>query len=149
MTYTYKTDGVNGSLGVMAVRVAVGLPIGLVAGFVGNILNSIVVPSPVAGDNVAFLVRVFVLGFAASTGGMVAWFNLLDSKIGGVVVWVIGGLGGLIGGLVGYYVGDAFIDHPDVYILNQRLTQVVIFGAAAGSNVFSVVFSIVSARSRG
>ena len=148
MTYTYKKDGVSGSFGLMAVRVAVALPIALVAGFVGNILNGMLVPSPVAGDNVAFIVRLAVLGFAASAGAMVAWFNLLDSKSGGVLVWVIGGVGGLVGGLVGYYIGDTFIDHPDVYILNQRLTQVVIMGAAVGANVFMVTLSIYSARSK-
>jgi hypothetical protein len=147
MDYEYKSDGVNSSLGVLATRVAVGVPIALVAGFVGNMFNGMVIPSPTAGDDLAFFVRVLVIGFAASTGGMVAWFNLYESKSGGALVWAVGGVGGLIGAVVGYYTGAAFIDHPDVYILNQQLTQVVIIGSAIGASVSAVALSLFSARS--
>ena len=147
MDYEYKSDGVNRSIGVLAVRVAVGLPIALVAGFVGNMINGMLIPSPGAGDELVFIVRTLVIGFAASTGGMVAWFNLYESRSGAALVWALGGVGGLIGAVIGYYVGDTYIKNHDVYILNQQLAQVVIIGSAIGSSVFAVVLSVVSSRS--
>jgi hypothetical protein len=78
---------------------------------------------------------------------MVAWFNLYESRSGAALVWALGGVGGLIGAVIGYYVGHTYIEHHDVYILNQQLTQVVIIGSAIGSSVFAVVLSVVSSRS--
>jgi hypothetical protein len=144
--YKYKSDGVNSSLGVLAIRLAVGVPIALVVGFVGNMINGIVVPSPTAGDDLAFFVRTAIIGFAAASGGMIAWFNVFESKSGATFAWFTAGIGGLIGAVVAYFIGDAYIRHPDVYILNQQLTQVVIMGAAIGSNTFSAVLSAVYAR---
>jgi hypothetical protein len=146
--YSYKRDDVNSSFGILAIRLAVGVPISLVAGFVGNIFNGIIVPSPAAGDDLAFLFRMAVLGVAASTGGMVSWFNAFESKSGAFGIWAVGAIGGLIGAVVAYFVGDQYIVHPDVYILNQQLIQTVIFGAALGSNAFAAGLSwIVSRRS--
>ncbi|HIF71642.1 MAG TPA: hypothetical protein EYQ61_03670 [Dehalococcoidia bacterium] len=147
MDYKYKSDNVNASVGVLVIRLMVGVPIALVAGFVGNMFNGIIIPSPAAGDDLAFFVRVLVIGFASSAGGMIAWFNVFGSKSGASLIWVVGGIGGLLGAVVGYYVGDAFIKNHDVYILNQQLTQVVIMGAAIGASVFAVVLSVIYGRS--
>lgn len=144
--FEYRRDAVNSSFGILAIRMAVGVPIALVAGFVGNIFNGIIVPSPVAGDDLSFVVRMFVLGVAASTGGMVAWFNAFESKSGGVGIWGVGVIGGLVGGIIAYIVGREFIDHPDLYILNQQLTQTVIIGTAIGSNLFAAALSVYGTR---
>jgi hypothetical protein len=146
MTFKYRDDSVNSSLGVLAIRVAVGLPISLVVGFIGNIFNGIVVPSPAAGDELAFLIRTFVIGFAASTGGMVAWFNVFESKSGASLVWFTAGIGGLIGAVIAYFIGDSFIANNDLYIMNQQLTQTVIMGSAIGATAFAAILSLVSAR---
>ncbi len=144
--YKYKSDGVNSSIGILIVRLLVGTPISLVAGFVGNIFNGIIVPSPTAGDELAFLARVAVLGYAASAGGMIAWFNALESKTGTFVIWFIAGIGGLTGATIAYFIGSVYIEHVDVYILNQQLTQVVIMGAAIGSNVVASIVAVLSTR---
>ena len=57
--------------------------------------------------------------------------------------------GGLVGAVIAYFVGGHYIDHPDVYILNQQLTQTVIFGAAIGSNVFAAGLSLYDASRSG
>ncbi|MDG0868105.1 hypothetical protein [Candidatus Lucifugimonas marina] len=145
-SFEYRKDDVNSSFGILAIRLAVGVPLAIVVAFIGNIFNGIMVPSPAAGDDFAFIFRMMVLGVSASTGGMVAWFNAFESKFGGVGLWAFGGFGGLIGGIIAYFVGGHFIDHPDLYILNQQLTQTVIFGAAIGSNVFAVAFSLYGSK---
>jgi len=144
--FEYKPDDINSSLGVLAIRLVVGLMIGLVAGYVGNMINGLVVPSPGAGDDIAFLVRMTVIGSVAAGGGMVAWFNAFDSKSGAASIWVVSAVGGLIGAVVGYFIGSSYIDHPDVYILNQRLTQVVILGSALGANAFAAIFTLLPVR---
>ena len=58
--FSYRSDNVNSSIGALVIRLLVGVPIALVAGFAGNVVNGIVVPSPAAGDDVAFLVRMAV-----------------------------------------------------------------------------------------
>ena len=146
LNFEYRNDDVNSSLGILGIRLAVGIPISMVAGFVGNIINGIFVPSPIAGDEVAFLARMLVLGIAASTGGMVAWFNALESKSWAMGIWIIAAIGGLISAVLAYYFGSTYIDHPDVYILNQRLTQTIIIGAAIGSNVCAAGVSIIRSR---
>ena len=146
LNFKYRKDDVNSSLGILGIRLAVGTPISMVAGFVGNIINGLFIPSPAAGDEFAFAARMFVLSIAASTGGMVAWFNALESKSGAAAIWILAAIGGLIGAVVAYYVGSTYIDHPDVYILNQRLTQTIMLGAAIGSNVFAAVVSIARSR---
>ena len=85
--YEYKPDSANRSLRILLVRNVVGFPIALVVGFVGNIVNGLVVPSVAVGDFSAFAVRMLVIGAACSTGGMVAWFNMFESKRGGFLVW--------------------------------------------------------------
>ncbi|MCH7982513.1 MAG: hypothetical protein IIC28_00925 [Chloroflexi bacterium] len=144
--FLYKTGTSEASAAILAVRIIVGLPIGLVAGFVGNIFNSIAVPSPVPGDISAFLARMAVIGAFAATGAMIAWFNLFESKRGALLVWSVAVVGGVLGALAAYYIGDRYIDHPDVYILNQRLSQAVLFGAALGANVMSTVLAIATSR---
>ena len=145
-SYEYKTDGVNSSLGVLVIRIMVGLPIGIVAGFIGNLSNGLLVPSPAAGDNVAFIIRMLVIGSATAAGGMVAWFNVYESKSGATRLWAVASIGGTVGAIIAYFIGDAYITPPDVYILNQRLVQVVILGAGIGANVLAVIMSVVSAR---
>ncbi len=144
--YKYKSGTTEGLGAILAVRLVVGLPIGMAAGFIGNIVNSIVVPSPVAGDISAFLARVAIIGIFASTGGMVAWFNLFESKRGAVLVWVVAALGGFGGAIAAYYVGDSVIENHDVYILNQRLTQTVILGAALGANALASLLALTASR---
>ena len=114
----YKTSTVDSSSAILAMRVVVGPPIAPVAAFIGNIFNGIVVPSPVAGDVSAFLARIAVIGIFASTGALIGWFNLFESKRGAAVVWSVAVVGGFGGALAAYYIGDRYIDHPDVYILN-------------------------------
>ena len=144
--FSYRSDNVNSSIGALVIRLLVGVPIALVAGFAGNVVNGIVVPSPAAGDDVAFLVRMAVLGFAASTGGMIACFNSLESKLGAFLIWFISGIGGMLGAVSAYFIGDGYIDHPDVYILGQQLTQVVLFGGALVSNIAAGIISLASTR---
>lgn len=153
--YEYKSDSANGSLRILAVRNIVGLPIALVAGFAGNIINGLIVPSVAVGDLPAFLVRMFVIGAAASTGGMVAWFNLFESKRGGLFVWTVGTIGGFLGGVIAYQVGAGIVDNPDLVLsgkilgywtLNQRLVQVVILGSGLGSCIFVSILAVVSKR---
>ena len=144
--FLYKTSIVETSRAILGVRVLVGLPIAAVAAFIGSMFNGIFVPSPVAGDVLAFTVRMAVIGIFASTGGLIAWFNLFESKRGAVLVWIVAAAGGLLGALAGYYIGDRYIDHPDVYILNQRLSQAVLFGAALGANAMATLLAIAAAR---
>ena len=60
-------------------------------------------PSPVAGAELALTTRMTVIGIAASSGGMIAWFNLFESKNGGALVWIIGCIGGVAGAAVAYF----------------------------------------------
>lgn len=145
-SFLYKTSTVEASGAILAVRIVVGLPIGVVAAFIGNIFNSIAVPSPVAGDASAFLARMAVIGIFAATGGLIGWFNLFESKRGAVFVWSVSAAGGLLGALAAYYIGVRVIDHPDVYILNQRLSQAILFGAAVGANFMATLLAIVTSR---
>ena len=125
------------SLSVLAVRLLVGMVLGLMGAFIGTILNSLIVPSPAAGDEMAFTVRLLVLGFATAIGGLLAWFNLTESLAGTALTVIATGLSGAAGALIAYLVGRAVIDHPDLFILNQRLSQVVILGAVLGANSFA------------
>lgn len=142
----YKSGTAETSIAILVVRVVVGMPVGLVAGFVGNIFNSVVVPSPVAGDVSAFVARMVVIGMFTATGGMLAWFNLFESKRGALLVWSISGVGAVLGALAAYYIGTRVIDHPDVYILSLRLSQAVLLGAALGSNAAAALLAIVASR---
>lgn len=144
--YKYKSGTTEGLGAILAVRLVVGLPIGLAAGFIGNIVNGIVVPSPVAGDISAFLARMAVIGIFASTGGMIAWFNLFGSKRGAGLVWSVAAVGGLLGALAAYYIGDSVIENHDIYILSQRLSQAVLLGAALGANTAATLLAIVASR---
>ena len=153
--YEYKPDSANRSLRILLVRNVVGFPIALVAGFVGNIVNGLVVPSAAVGDFSAFSARMFVIGAACSTGGMIAWFNLFESKRGGLLVWIVGTLGGFLGGLIAFQVGSGIVDNPDLVLsgkilgywtLSQRLVQVVILGAGVGSCLFVSVLSLFTNR---
>ena len=153
--YEFRSDSANSSLRILAVRNIVGFPIALVMGFVGNIVNGLVVPSAAVGDMPAFMARMFVIGAAASTGGMVAWFNIFESRRGGFLVWFIGTLGGFLGGIIAYQVGSGIVDNPDLVLsgkilgywtLSQRLVQVVILGAGVGSCLFVSVLSLFSNR---
>ena len=153
--YEYKPDSANRSLRILLVRNVVGFPIALVVGFVGNIVNGLVVPSTAVSDFSAFAVRMFVIGAACSTGGMIAWFNMFESKRGGLLVWSVGTLGGFLGGLIAFQVGSGIVDNPDLVLsgkilgywtLSQRLVQVVILGAGVGSCLFVSVLSLFSSR---
>ena len=153
--YEYKPDSANRSLRILLVRNVVGFPIALVVGFVGNIVNGLVVPSAAVGEFSAFAVRMFVIGAACSTGGMIAWFNLFETKRGGLLVWSVGMLGGFLGGLIAFQVGSGIVDNPDLVLsgkilgywtLSQRLVQVVILGAGVGSCLFASVLSLFSNR---
>ena len=153
--YEYKPDSANRSLRILLVRNVVGFPIALVVGFVGNIVNGLVVPSAAVGEFSAFAVRMFVIGAACSTGGMVAWFNMFESKRGGFLVWSVGTLGGFLGGLIAFQLGSGIVDNPDLVLsgkilgywtLSQRLVQVVILGAGVGSCLFVSVLSLFSNR---
>ncbi len=153
--YEFRSDSANSSLRILAVRNIVGFPIALVMGFVGNIVNGLVVPSTAVGDMSAFMVRMFVIGAAVSTGGMIAWFNLFESKRGGLFVWIIGTLGGFLGGIIAYQVGSGIVDNPDLVLsgkilgywtLSQRLVQVVILGAGVGTCFFVSVLALFSKR---
>ena len=153
--YEYKPDSANRSLRILLVRNVVGFPIALVVGFVGNIVNGLVVPSTAVSDFSAFAVRMFVIGAACSTGGMIAWFNMFESKRGGLLVWSVGTLGGFLGGLIAFQVGSGIVDNPDLVLsgkilgywtLSQRLVQVVILGAGVGSCLFVSVLSLFSNR---
>ncbi len=153
--YKYKSDSANSSLRILLVRNIVGFPIALVMGFVGNVVNGLVVPSAAAGDFLAFAVRMFVIGAACSTGGMIAWFNLFESRRGGLLVWSFGTLGGFLGGLIAFQVGSGIVDNPDIVLsgkvlgywtLSQRLVQVVILGAGLGTCLFVSALSRFSNR---
>ena len=153
--YEYKSDSANSSLRILLVRNIVGFPIALVVGFVGNIVNGLVVPSTALGDFSAFAVRIFVIGAACSTGGMIAWFNMFESRRGGLLVWVVGTVGGFLGCLTAFQLGSGVVDNPDIVLsgkvlgywtLSQRLVQVVILGAGVGSCLFVSVLSLFSHR---
>ena len=153
--YEYKSDSANSSLRILLVRNVVGFPIALVMGFVGNIVNGLVVPSTGVSDFPAFAVRMLVIGAACSTGGMIAWFNMFESRRGGLLVWVVGTLGGFLGGLTAFQLGSGIVDNPDIVLsgqvlgywtLSQRLVQVVILGAGVGSCLFVSVLSLFSNR---
>ena len=153
--YEYKPDSANRSLRILLVRNVVGFPIALVVGFVGNIVNGLVVPSATEGDFSAFSARMFVIGAACSTGGMIAWFNLFESKRGGMLVWSVGTLGGFLGGLIAFQLGSGIVDNPDLVLsgkilgywtLSQRLVQVVILGAGVGTCFFVSVLALFSKR---
>ena len=153
--YEYKPDSANRSLRILLVRNVVGFPIALVVGFAGNIVNGLVVPSAAVGEFSAFAVRMFVIGAACSTGGMIAWFNLFESKRGGLLVWSVGTLGGFLGGLIAFQLGSGIVDNPDLVLsgkilgywtLSQRLVQVVILGAGVGTCFFVSVLALFSKR---
>ena len=153
--YEYKPDSANRSLRILLVRNVVGFPIALVVGFAGNIVNGLVVPSAAVGEFSAFAVRMFVIGAACSTGGMIAWFNLFETKRGGLLVWSVGMLGGFLGGLIAFQVGSGIVDNPDLVLsgkilgywtLSQRLVQVVILGAGVGTCLFVSLLSLFSNR---
>ena len=153
--YEYKSDSSNTSLRILLVRNVVGFPIALVMGFVGNIANGLVVPATGVSDFSSFAVRMFVIGAACSTGGMIAWFNMFESRRGGLLVWVVGTLGGFLGGLTAFQLGSGIVDNPDIVLsgkvlgywtLRQRLVQVVILGAGVGSCLFVSVLSLFSNR---
>lgn len=131
----FRTNTSRDLIGIVVIRILVGAPLGLVGGFIGNIFNGIIVPSPAAGDFGAFFTRMVVFGIGASLGSLMSWFNLFESRRGVAIVILVGALGGLIGSIAAYHVGSRFLDHPDVYILSQRLTQTVILGSALGANV--------------
>ena len=144
--YEYTTDRANRLTGVLTVRIIVGLPLALVAAYFGNIFNGVFVPSPVDGAELALTTRMTVIGIAASSGGMIAWFNLFESKNGGALVWIIGCIGGVAGAAVAYFIGEGLIDHPDAYILGKNISRVVLLGAAVGSHLAGTVLALVASR---
>ncbi|MQF63940.1 hypothetical protein FIM03_01395 [SAR202 cluster bacterium AD-802-L14_MRT_200m] len=153
--YEYRSDSANSSLRILLVRNIVGFPIALVMGFAGSIVNGLVVPSAAAGDFSAFAVRMFVIGAACSTGAMIAWFNMFESRRGGLLVWSVGTLGGFLGGIIAFQVGSGIVDNPDIVLsgkvlgywtLSQRLIQVVILGAGLGTCLFVSTLSLFSNR---
>ncbi|NQW18364.1 MAG: hypothetical protein HQ478_12850 [Chloroflexi bacterium] len=136
------------SLSVLLVRIVVGVILGLVGAFIGMLFNGLVVPSPAAGDELAFFVRMLVLGFGAAGGALLAWFSLTETRVGTALTVLAAALSGTVGALIAYFIGDAVLDHPDLYILNQRLTQVVIFGAVLGANASNSALGMYKFRGR-
>lgn len=145
-SFLYKTGTTESSGAILAVRIVVGLPIGLLAGFIGGIFNNIVVPTRSEGDIPTFLAPLIVTALFAATGGMIAWFNRFDSKRGTGLVWAVSMAGALLGAFLAYYLGERYIGPVDLHILNRRLTQVVLFGAAVGANVTAALVAIVASR---
>tara|TARA_B100000029_G_C17566882_1_gene955336 strand:+ start:1879 stop:2376 length:498 start_codon:yes stop_codon:yes gene_type:complete len=153
--YEYKSDSANSSLRVLLLRNVVGFPVALVVGFAGNIVNGLVVPSTAVSDFSAFAVRMFVIGAACSTGGMIAWFNMFESRRGGLLVWSVGTVGGFLGGFIAFHLGSGIVDNPDLVLsgkilgywtLSQRLVQVVILGAGIGTCLLVSIVSLVANR---
>jgi len=104
------------------------------------------VPTRSEGDIPAFLAPLIVTALFAATGGMIAWFNRFDSKRGTGLVWAVSMAGALLGAFLAYYLGERYIGPVDLHILNRRLTQVVLFGAAVGANVTAALVAIVASR---
>ena len=136
------------SLSVLLIRTLVGLILGVAGAFVGMLFNGLLVPSPVAGDEVAFIVRMLVLAIGAATAGLMAWASLTETRIGTVLAVLAAIAAGTGGAIAAYYLGDAILDHPDLYILNKQLSQVVLFGAVLGANASNVTVAFLKFRAR-
>mgnify|MGYP006919306989 CR=1 FL=1 len=143
---TYKTGTIESSGAVLALRVIFGLPIALVAGFIGGVFNNVAVPAQIDGDVPDFLAPLIVTSIFAAVGGMIAWFNRFDSKRGTVLMWAVSTVGGLLGALVAYYIGDRYIGPVDLHVLNKRLSQAVLIGAAVGVNVTAAIVAISASK---
>jgi hypothetical protein len=143
---TYKTGTIESSSAILALRIVAGLPIALVAGFIGSIFNSVAVPTLSAGAIPNFLAPLFVTTLFAAAGGMIAWFNRFDSRQGTALLWAISTAGGLLGAFVAYYLGDRYIGPVDLHILNKRLAQMVLIGAAIGANVTAALVAVTASK---
>ena len=131
----------------MAVRIAVGLPVGIVAGFIGSIFNHIVVPTRTAGDIPDHVVPLVVTGLFAASGVMIVWINRFESRRGVTFMWTVAAVGALLGAFVAYYFADTFSPELDLHKLNKWVAQVVLLGASIGANTAATLFAVFSTKS--
>ena len=103
-----------------------------------------VVPTLTSGDIPAILAPLIVTGLFAAAGGMIAWFNRFESKRGVAFVWAVSTAGALLGAFAAYYIGDRYFGALDLHILDRRISQVVLLGAAFGANVMAALGAITA-----
>ena len=145
-TFRYKTGKIESSGAVLALRIVAGLPTGILAGFIGSIFNNIAVPTRSAGDVPAIVAPLVVSSLFAASGGMIVWFNRFETRRGLALLWAASIAGAILGASIAYYAADRYIGPLDLHILNQRLSQAVLFGAAVGANTIAVVVSLEASR---
>ncbi len=143
---TLKTGTIESSSAILVLRIAFGVPIALFAGFIGSIFNIIAVPTRTAADIPNFLVPIIVTTLFAAAGGMIVWFSRFDSKRSTAFIWAISTAGGLLGAFAAYYLGDRYIGPVDLHILNKRLAQMVLIGAAIGVNVTAAIVAVAGSK---
>lgn len=143
---TYKRGTIESSGVILVLRIAVGVPIALFAGFIGRVFDSVAVPTIIGADIPNFLVPLIVTSIFAAAGGMIAWFNRFDSKRGTLLIWAVSTAGGLLGAFLAYYLGERYIGPFDLPVLNRQLAQAVVLGAAIGVNVTAATISISASK---
>ena len=146
-SFTYKTGTIESSRAIVAVRILVGLPIGVVAAFIGSIFNNIAVPNWSAGNVPVFLVPLIVTGLFAASGGMIVWFNRFESRRGVALLWAASTAGGLLGAFIAYYFGDRYGPPIDLDDLHKWISQLVLLGASIGANALAALVAVLASRS--
>ena len=144
--FPYKSGKTESSNAILIVRIAAGLPIGVVAGFIGSIFNIIVVPTRTAGDVPDHLAPLVVTGLFAASGVMIVWINRFESRRGIAFMWTMSTAGALLGAFIAYYFGDRYAPELDLHNLNKWVAQIVLLGASIGANTAAVLTATLAPK---
>jgi hypothetical protein len=144
--FPYKSGKTESSSAILIVRIAAGLPIGVVAGFIGSIFNIIVVPTRTAGDVPDHLAPLVVTGLFAASGVMIVWINRFESRRGIAFMWTMSTAGALLGAFIAYYFGDRYAPELDLHNLNKWVAQIVLLGASIGANTAAVLTATLAPK---
>ena len=124
------------------IRTLTGLVVAFALGFAGMALTGLFVPPTGASDVELLLARLGMIGGGATVGASLGWAVAMETRREVLTAVLLALAGALSGGWVGLIYGEANVFHPDQIRRVQRISQVVVIGAAVGANLLPLVESL-------
>ncbi len=122
------------------------MPLAYVAGFVGMIVGSFLIPAISGGDFLPLFARVVVIGLGVTVGVMATWLTfLLDWQKRSLLISAVI-TGAVACGLIAFYWSESFTGNSDLYIRVREITQSTVVGAVIGANLIALAVGYFAPR---